>query len=194
MRLVIIVIFIVMLTGCFDSNVKEIKNSNQTDVDVVEINEVQNKKFSYLGQLSAERMDEYELFVKDRNLNHLQRFSPEEILLIYMHSVAMFDADAIYALTYNNVLLSDPDTFRKEYEEYLLNHEQEVAMKFRYYDSIRIAEETVKEDSLSVVISVSLGSTTGSVAYGLKKENDVWKMDIYHLIDYFKQNRGSSSE
>ncbi|WP_054025097.1 hypothetical protein [Bacillus sp. FJAT-28004] len=187
MRLVIVVIFIVMLTGCFDSNVKEIKISNQTDVDVVEINEVQNKKFSYLDQLPAERMEEYELFVKERNLSHLQRFSPKEILLIYMHSVAIFDADSIYALTYNNDLLADPDLFRKEYAEYVLNAEQEVAMKFRYYDSIRIAEETVKEDSLSVVISVSLGSTTGSVAYGLKKEDKVWKMDIQHLIEYFKQ-------
>jgi len=187
MRVVIFSICVVLLTGCFESDIKTTTDSNQKKVDITEIKEVQNKGFSYLEQLPAERIEEYELFVKDRDTSHLQRFSPEQILLIYMHSVAIVDAAAIYALIYNDGLLADVERFRKDYNEYLLNTEQEVALKYRYYDSIQINEETSEENSVVVVITVSLGSTTSSVGYSLKKEDHIWKMDLQHLIEYFKQ-------
>ncbi|WP_441880774.1 hypothetical protein [Paenibacillus sp. 2TAB26] len=186
MRIVIFSICIVLLTGCFESDIKTTE-FNQKKVDITEIKEAPNKGFSYLEQLPAERIKEYELFVKDRDTSHLQRFSPEQIVLIYMHSVAIADTAAIYALTYNDGLLADPERFRKDYNEYVLNTEQEVALKYRYYDSIQINEETAEENSVIVVITVSLGSSTSSVGYGLKKEEHVWKMDIQHFIEDFKQ-------
>lgn len=200
--------FSLLLTGCLDrngdnkskepnathTNITEVKESptptkaaeTPGNTNISELKETEKKSFSYLEQLSEARLKEYELFVSDKNYIHLQSFSPEEIMLVYMNAVAYGDTDIIYPLTYNNGLLADPDTFRQEYYDFLMNPDHDVAVRFRFYDSIEVVEETAKEDALAVTMTVSVGTFTDKVAYGLKKEDGIWKMELQHLIEHYK--------
>lgn len=156
------------------------------------IQEEKEKQFSYIDQLPNERLKAFELFVSDKNAHHLEGFSPEEVLLIYLHSASMADVESIYALTYNNGKLPDADTLRQEYNENLLHREQGVALEYRYYESIEAQEGMVKENEIAIGITASIGNFTATTVYGLKKENNVWKMDLYHLIEHFKSKTKKS--
>jgi hypothetical protein len=174
----------VLLTGCFQSKTDQPLEQEAKPIqgDIVEAKEDQNKKFSYLEQLPLDKQRKYELFVGDKEIRHLQTFTPEEILLIYIHATAMSDVEVIYALTYDNGSLPDQDTFKVEYYDNLAHREQEMALQYRYYDSIEVKEDTVKPNELTVEIKATIERFTGIILFGLKKESNVWKMDIYHLI------------
>jgi len=173
-----------LLTGYFQSKIDQplAQEAKPIQGDIVEAKEDQKKKFSYLEQLPLEKQRKYELFVGDKEIRHLQTFTPEEILVIYIHATAMSDVEVIYALTYDNGSLPDQDTFKVEYYDNLAHRELEMALQYRYYDSIEVKEDTVKQNELTVEIKATIERFTGIIFYGLKKENNVWKMDIYDLI------------
>lgn len=180
-----------VLVGCSEYNsVAHNAVTMPTLIPVVQvktapIQEEEQKRFAYIDQLSNERLKAYELFESDKNAHHLEGFSPEEILLIYLHSVSMADVESIYALTYDNGKLPDAETFRQEYNENLLHREQGVALEYRYYESIEAQEGMVKENEIAMGITASIGNFTATTVYGLKKEYNVWKMELYHLMEPF---------
>lgn len=184
-----------VLVGCSENNsVAHNAVTMPTVAPVIQvqptpIQEEEQKRFAYIDQLPNERLKAYEQFVSDKNAHHLEGFSPKEILLIYLHSVSMADIESIYALTYDNGKLPDADTFRQEYDENLLHEEQEVALEYRYYESIEAHEGMVKENEIAMDIMASIGIFTAASSYSLKKEDKVWKLDIYHLIEYFKSKK-----
>lgn len=185
--------FLSLLTGCFANNTDTVKvtqnavvtpQSTTTKEAVVANNVAEPKKpFSYLEQLPEERLKEYELFVSDKDIRHFQKFSPEEMLLVYLQAAAMGDVGVIYPITYDDGSLPDADFFRTKYYEDVMNKELAIALSYRYYDSIKVQEDTAKENELAVVITASIGSFTSSAAYGLKKEDEIWKMDIDPLFE-----------
>ncbi|MBB3114775.1 hypothetical protein FHS18_006935 [Paenibacillus phyllosphaerae] len=97
----------------------------------------------------------------------------------------------IYEITYNGGQLPEQDKFRKDYFEYAMIYDSETAVHYRYYDSIRVDESTAEENKVTVLITVSIETTTHSLALGLQKENQVWKLDIYDLI---KENINKASK
>ncbi|MGF7047428.1 flagellar basal body L-ring protein FlgH [Paenibacillus sp. DS2015] len=175
----------VLLTGCSENTIEQptAQEAKPTQEDIVEVKEDQKKKFSYLEQLPLEKQKKYERFAGDKETSHLLTFSPEEILLIYIHATAMSDIEVIYALTYDSGSLPDLDTFKEEYNDKLAHRDMETALQYRYYDSIEVQEDTVKQNELTIMITATIERFTGSIAYGLKLDNNVWKMDIYHLIE-----------
>ena len=62
-----------------------------------------------------------------------------------------------------------------------MNYDSETAVHYRYYDSIKVDESTAEENKVTVLITVSIETMTHSMALGLQKEDQVWKLDIYHL-------------
>ncbi|ULO05978.1 hypothetical protein H1230_23460 [Paenibacillus sp. 19GGS1-52] len=182
-----------LLTGCFANNIDAVKvtqnavvtpQSTTTKEAVIANNAAEPKRpFSYLEQLPEERLREYELFVSDKDIRHFQKFSPEEMLLVYLQAAAMGDVGIIYPITYDDGSLPEPDIFRTKYYKEVMNNEMVIALDYRYFDSIKVNEDTIKENELAVVITASIGSFTSSVAYGLKKEDEIWKVDIDHLFE-----------
>lgn len=139
-------------------------------------------KFSYLKQLPLEKQEAFTRFKVERNLQNLHNFTPEDMVLIYLYCISIGDPDLIYAITFNGGQLPDLDKFRKDYFEYAMNDDSETAVHYRYYDSIKVDESTAEENKVTVLISVSIETTTHTMALGLQKEDQVWKLDIYHLI------------
>ena len=62
----------------------------------------------------------------------------------------------------------------------------ENTLYYRYFNSIKVSEYKT-ENEVVVVMSVNSGIIHSSIAYELKKENEIWKMNILHLMDYFKE-------
>lgn len=155
--------------------------------------EESNEKFSYLKQLPVEKQVAFTRFKEERNLHDLYNFTPEDMVLAYLYCLSIGDPDLIYAITYNGGQLPDQDEFREDYFEYVMNYDSETAVHYRYYDSIKVDENTAEENKVTVRITVGVGSTTHSLALGLQKEDQVWKLDIYHLIKEYK-NKASKNK
>ncbi|KQL33702.1 hypothetical protein [Psychrobacillus sp. FJAT-21963] len=132
--------------------------------------------------MSEEELKSYELFGKEYDTNYLKGFSPEKIILIYIHSAVIDDIEAIYSLTYIDGELPDFDTFKEKYYKNLNISNLEIALDFRYYDSIKIKQED--SNGILVELMVNYGRYTVSTLMGLKKENDIWKIE---LSDLFKK-------
>ena len=207
-KLLMILIILLSLLGCSAIREKPVMIENnytpnessyresQSDLDanIESINDGNDKRFSYLEQLSVSKQETFLKFIKERNLQYLDDFSPIEMVLVYLHTLSNGDRDLLYTFTYNGGLLPDQDTFRREYDEYLSNHDSEMAVHYRYYDAIEIDENTAEENKVSVVVTVGVGLMTQSLVLGLQKEDNVWKMDIYHLIDYYKKKLNEVSD
>ncbi|WMT43281.1 hypothetical protein RE628_14130 [Paenibacillus sp. D2_2] len=140
------------------------------------------EKFSYLKQLSLEKQEAFTRFKDKRNLQYLYNFTPEDMVLVYLHCLSISDPDLIYTITLNEGQLPDQDKFRKDYFEYASNYDSETAVHYRYYDSIKVDESTAEENKVTVLITVSIESMTHTMALGLQKEDQVWKLDIYPMI------------
>ncbi len=139
-------------------------------------------KFSYIDELSEDHQKLYNQFQTDHNVNHMKDFSPEEIVLAYFHSAAIHDVEAIYALLYDNGDLPTYEMFQQQYEEKGLSRKDfDLVMRYRYYDSIEL-QENEYENSVNVVLSVSLETNKDSVIFELKEEQNVWKMNLSHLL------------
>jgi hypothetical protein len=61
-----------------------------------------------------------------------------------------------------------------------MNHDSEIAVHYRYYESIKVDENTAEENNVTVIVTAGVGTTTHSLALCLQKEDNVWKLDIYH--------------
>lgn len=155
------------------------------------IDDEDDNRFSYLDQLSPEKQIAFAEFKAERDLQYLYEFTPEEMVIVYLYCLSVGDPDLIYAITYNGGKLPDQDTFREEYFEYASSHDSEIAVHYRYYDSIKVDESTAKENELTVLVTTGVGSMTHSLTLGVKKEDNVWKLDIYHLIDHYKKQENA---
>ncbi|MDX8365523.1 hypothetical protein [Cytobacillus sp. IB215665] len=135
---VFLMVIILFLTGCNNEINSLIETQEQLNEKVVEANKIikeqqrvineLNKEFSYLKDLSETELDAYELFVQDKNMRHLLGFSPENIVLIYLHSVVIDDIEAIYSLTFDDGALPDFSTFKQKYKEGLRKKDVETAL------------------------------------------------------------------
>lgn len=150
-----------LLTGCVESEVN--KNNEDPKDDMIE--------FSYLNDLSEEQISSYNLFKKDKDISHLKHFSSENIVLVYLHSVAEHDLEGIYLLTYHGETTPDFFEFEKQYSKKRQLKDENFALTFRNYDSISSKESKVN-------LKVSFGSISYSLFIGIKKEHGVWKVDM----------------
>jgi hypothetical protein len=145
-------------------------------------------EFTYLEDLPNDKMEKYNGFLKDGDVNHLIEFTPEQIVLIFMNLIYDHNVERLYALLYDNGKLPSLEQFKDEYHYYSSIFDDEY-LKYRFYDSISAVEETKKPEEMAVKINMVYGSTTHSVAYGLRKEKNVWKMDFYHLVEKFNKRK-----
>lgn len=152
-------------------------------------------KFSYLQQLSPEKQAAYNQFAQSRDLGLLTDFTPEDMVLAYFHTISISDPYVLYPLIYNGGYLSDPARFSDEYNRYVSNYDSETAMHYRYYDSIQVDEQSSKADYKAVITTISVGSHTHSMALGLREEDGVWKLDLYHLMkEQIKKGKAADVE
>lgn len=178
------------LTGCRDQGSAEnINSQNSSSMMEASLNESTSKEvvFSYLEQLTLDKQEVFELFRTERDLELLSDFTPEDMVIVYLHCSSINDPDLLYAITYNGGMLPDQETFRNEYFEYALTDSSDTAVRYRYYDSIEAEPETTEDDTRTVHVTVSVGTITNSMALGLQKEDNIWKLDIYHLIEDYKK-------
>ena len=184
-------------TGCSANTISDKGDKLKNDISSIKANEnspvipiVDNDyDFTYLEKLPVEKLEKYNLFLEDGNTNHLTDFKPEQIVLIYMNLVLEHNVDQLYALTYDNGQLPSLDIFSNEYDHYLSPFLNDDYLTYRYYDAISVDGGTRKKDELVVKVDIMYGTTTQGITYNLKKDNDVWKMDLYHLVEEQKGNR-----
>lgn len=100
-----------------------------------------------------------------------------------MNLVLEHEVDKIYGLIYDDGNLPSQDVFIEEYNEYLSPYLLQEYLKFRYYDSVSVDEDTREEDELAVQVKIMFGSNTEILIYGLKKDQNIWKMGLYHLVE-----------
>lgn len=142
------------------------------------------ENFSYLNDFTEEELKAYDLFLEEYDVTQLKNYSPEKIVLLYLHSLATGDVDTIHAIAYDGGTLTDLDTFRDTFNNPASNvSSHDVVMPYRNYDSIEVREENKSEDSVGVEISVSSGSHTSVIIYEVNKENEQWKIVIQHLFE-----------
>lgn len=193
----IVLMGVLLITiGCTPVNTisNEEKENEVSSLEILENNSVDtllNSKyeFTYLEELPMEKLEKYNLFLKDGETYHLRDFTPEEIVLIFTNLVMKHEVDKIYSLTYNNGQLPSIDIFRNEYDLYLSHYLEEDYLKYRFYDSISVNEETKKEDMVVVQMEIIYGNSTWIKTHALKKDGNVWKMDLYHLVEKLKNDK-----
>jgi len=178
---------LLLITACTPSNSverHETKKENVIGIVDEKVLKIDDSKedFSYLTNFSEEELKSYKLFTKEYDTNNLKGFSPEKIMLIYIHSAVIDDIEAIYSLAYIDGEPPDFDTFKEKYYKNLNIPISEIALDFRYYDSIKIKQED--SNGLVVELKVSYGRFTASTLMELKKENNIWKIV---LPDLFKK-------
>lgn len=143
-----------------------------------------SEEFSYVSDLTEEELRAYEQFQEDYDSRYLEGVSPESIVLIYYDLFVMSDWEGIYELTYDDGSLPEKGVFNELFyaEEY---HQTTVdaALDYRYYDSIESNDEPDPDEDRLVEISVSIGNATFTTFHGLRMDNDVWKLNIMHLLE-----------
>lgn len=175
-----------LITGCTPSNSLKTNETKKEDV----ISKVDEKvlkivdseeQFSYLTDLSEEELKSYKQFTEEYDTKYLKGFSPENILLIYIHSAVIDDIEAIYALAYMEGESLEFDNFKDKYYTHLNISNMEIALDFRYYDSIQVKQE--ESNGLLVELLVTYGRFTATTLMELKKENDIWKVVLPNLFN-----------
>lgn len=68
------------------------------------------ENFSYLNDFTEEELKAYDLFLEEYDVTQLKNYSPEKIVLLYLHSLATGDVDTIHAIAYDGGTLTDLDT------------------------------------------------------------------------------------
>lgn len=176
------------ITGCTPNNSLETYETNKENVisiedEKIEISDGLEPEFSYINGLSEEELNAYKLFTKEYDTNYLKGISPEKIMLIYIHSAVIDDIEAIYSLAYNNGDFPDFDTFKKKYYDNLMISNLEMALDFRYYDSVEVKQNSEDSNELKVEMRISFGGFATLTSMELKKQNDIWKVDLLHLLE-----------
>jgi len=165
-----------------DNQITEVNEKNESaEVDNAD-------RFSYLEELPLEKQEALSKFVEERDIQHLYDFSPVDMAIVYLYCLSLSDPYLLYAITYDAGLLPDQDTFREEYFEYAANHDSDIAVHYRHYDSIEAHEDPVEANKVTVLVKAGVGIITHSLALGLQKEDRLWKLDIYHVIKSYKEN------
>ncbi|MFB9329441.1 hypothetical protein ACFFSY_26175 [Paenibacillus aurantiacus] len=151
--------------------------------------------FSYLEQLPTEKQAAYNRFKGSQDVALLTDFTPEEMVLAYLHTLSNGDPYVLYPLIYNGGYLSDLARFTEDYREYVSNDSSEIAMHYRYYDSIKVDELGSKPDYKAVAISVSVGIIHHTMVLGLREEDGIWKLDVYGFMkDQIKRGKEAELE
>ena len=166
------------VTGCLQTQedaAEKPKKGIPVSTKITGKDEKNNQEYSFLEKLPSEKLKQYNLFSKDKNISHLANITPEQMLLVYFQSVIKDDVEGIYAITYGHGEQSF-DAFKSRYYENLLHQNYDLALRFREYDSIENKKEN--DHTETVVMKVSIGSFTDAVAIGLKKDQNIWKLDI----------------
>ncbi len=153
-----------------------------------------DRRFSYLDRLPTAKREALEKFLKERTLSYLSGFTPEDMMLAYLYGLSVGDPDFLHAIAYRGGGLPDADTFRKEYFEYAQHLDAATAVHYRYYDSISVDPETASENQVTALITVGIGTITDTMAFGLRKEDGVWKPDLYHAVVHRKDQATGRSE
>ncbi|WP_216831769.1 hypothetical protein [Alkalihalobacterium elongatum] len=194
---VLLTIITLFLVGCnSDDNIiieekqneiKELKNKIVELEDTVKeqqkVIDEYDKEFSYLLSFTDGELKAYERFYEDKDVQHLADYSPEKIVLLYLHSIVIDDVEAIYSLVYTDGTLPDLSTFtQKYYSEGLHKKGSETTLDFRYYDLITVREDNNTENTVAVEIGVNFGLFHATEILELKKEDGIWKMNILHLL------------
>ncbi len=154
-----------LITGCTPSNSVETFETKKEDVISVVDEKVSKiadseEEFSYLADLSEEELKSYEQFTEEYDTKYLKGFSPEKITLIYIHSAVIDDIEAIYSLAYIDGESPEFDNFKEKYYKNLNISNSEIALDFRYYDSIKVKQED--SNGLLVELMVSYGRFNGT--------------------------------
>lgn len=183
-NILLVYLLSVQLTGCIGQHAAE---NDQSAPTYSESNEESNDRFSYLEQLTAAKQEAIAKFKAERNLQFLYDFTPEDMVIVYLYCLSMGDPDLLYDIAYNGGELPDRDTFREEYFTYAGNHGAETAVHYRHFESIEVDPRTAEVDTLTVLVTTGVGTITDSMALGLRQEDKVWKVDIYHWIAHHKE-------
>lgn len=150
------------------------------------VEEIGESRFSYLEQLPLSKQEAFIRFKDERDYRELFDFSPEDMIAVYLHCIALGDPDLLYEIVYDGGALPDRDTFRKEYYTYAANYDAETAVHYRYYDTIATDASTANEHEATVLVTARVGIIADTLALGLRQEDRIWKPDIYHLIVSYK--------
>lgn len=59
----------------------------------------------------------------------------------------------------------------------------EMALDFRYYDSVEVKQSSEDSNELTVEMNISFGRFTTLTSMEFKKQNDIWKVDLLHLLE-----------
>ncbi|HHW36268.1 MAG TPA: hypothetical protein GXX18_03100 [Bacillales bacterium] len=156
---------------------------------------IKEYEFTYLEDLPKDKIEQYNRFLEDGNANHLIDFTPEQIVLIYLNLVLREEVEKIYILTADYGQLPTLDIFKDEYYRYLSSDLHEDYLKYRFFDSIAVVDETKADEDIVVVkMEIIYGSVSQGIAYALMKENNIWKMDLYHLVAKKKTNESKRND
>ncbi|CAM5215571.1 hypothetical protein UACE39S_02499 [Ureibacillus acetophenoni] len=181
-NLVISLGFIFVLIGCTQEDLTSIEEQNSvtTAEDTVQVSATnyKEKDFTYLEELSEEKVEIYKEFLQNGNIGVLSDFTPEEILLIYMNLVYEHNVDKLYLLTYNGGEFPTVDAFIEKFLEKYSWELDQTYLLFRNYDEIAINDATNEEVTI-VHFKISLGKRTHFQTFPLKKEDGIWKLSIY---------------
>ena len=173
------------------SELKEIIDAQSSTIDVLE-SEIEEKdrsikelsqEFSYLETFTTEEMTAYEQFLETREVSYLKNYSPENMMLLYFHSIVENDLETLHQLTYDNGSLPDIDVFKQAYlEEGDVISAKDSVLQYRDYDFIKVKEEHRTDDYVAVEIKGSYGTYGFITIYGLKKDEGIWKMDTLDML------------
>lgn len=193
--LIYLSLMLVFLTGCSAANTPADSSNEEIEALTKEIDTLnqqlakfetlskESEAFSYLNDLTDQELHQYQLFLKERDIDYLKDFSPEKVVLLYFESIVTDDMETIYAITYDGGRLSDYSDFTEQFYTSSLSHdEHESVLDFRYYDAITLKEENETGDQVIVEISVSIASFQSVRWLELQKENNQWKIVLQHLL------------
>lgn len=191
----ILTTILLLLVGCSNNNAKieDLQNEvSELTEEIVVLEEIINvheehieslENFSYLRDFTQEERIAYDRFLTDYDTTHLKKYSPEKILLLYLHSLVISDLETTYALTYNDGTLPDFETFSELfYTSDLHLRTNQTVLTYRDFDSIEIREENQTTDSVDVEIGAYLGNHHSVDIYNLQNENGQWKINLLHAL------------
>ncbi|MFJ7736627.1 hypothetical protein ACIQ2D_09805 [Lysinibacillus sp. NPDC097287] len=145
--------------------------------------------FTYLEDLPSDKLEKYQEFLENEKTSSLIGFTPEEIVLIHMNLVFEHNIGKLYAIIYDGGQLPPLEQFKNEYDQYLSHDFMDDYLIYRFYDSITIHQETSTENITIVQMDNRIGSSKYVKAFALVKENDIWKIDVYPLIEDLKNKK-----
>lgn len=174
--IILLITSLLLMSSCSSNNQLEVEDDAQSSQVK---NEDSNAKDSpYIKQLPIDKQNSFARFKDEKDLSALYRFTPEEMVLVYLYCLSIDDADLLYEITFNDDQLPDKDKFKQDYVKYIMKNESEIAIHSNYYNAITIDERTFNGESGMAIISDDTGSSK-SVALMLRKEDQVWKIDFY---------------